>query len=213
MNTTVELVNLWAAFEKKYPNGTIDDFCRYQLISKREVAGCGKLVGGVVPNVTSGLMFKIIGRLSRMHAMYAGLALHGTGVNQIEEFGVLLTIELYKTPRKTEVIYDNLMDLSSGTDMVNRLVKRGFITEHADKTDKRAKRLQLTPGGLKVIEKCKEKIIQQVQMMATGMDTEDQLLCIRLLKDLEIKFSERWQKDKSKKFDVIYKELMAKKPA
>ncbi|MCW3128037.1 MAG: hypothetical protein JWO03_3695 [Bacteroidetes bacterium] len=210
MNTTVELVNQWAAFEKKYPNGSIEDFCRYQLISKREGVVKGKLVGGVVPTNTPGLMFKIIGRIARIHEMYSGIALEKTGVNQIEEFGILLTIDLYKNPRKTEVIYDNLQELSSGTDMVNRLIKRGLVTEHADSEDKRAKRLRLTAAGINAISKAKAGVVSVVEMMTTEMDAEDQLLCIRLLKGLEIKFSERWPKDKGKKFDELYRELTTK---
>jgi DNA-binding MarR family transcriptional regulator len=211
MNRTVELVNLWAAFEEKYPKGSLEDFFRYQLVSRREKGSSGKLVGGIIPTNTPGLMFKIIGRLARLHSMYSNMALAGTGVNQIEEFGMLLTIELQVNPRKTEVIYDNLMELSSGTDMVNRLIKRGFVTEHNDKEDKRAKRLQLTATGAKAIVKSKEKIIKMVGMMAIDMETEDQLLCIQLLKELEIKFSERWQKDKASTFEEVYKDVVAAK--
>jgi DNA-binding MarR family transcriptional regulator len=211
MNKTVEVVNLWAAFEEKYPNGSIEDFCRYQLISKRQIPITGKLVGGIVPTITSGLLMKIIGRISRMHSMYSNLALEGTGVNQIEEFGMLLTIEVEKNPRKTEVIYDNLMELSSGTDMVNRLIKRGLVTEHADKEDKRAKRLQLTPAGAKAIVKSKEKVMRMVEMITQSMPSDDQKLCIQLLKGLEIKLSERWQTDKSKSFEELYKDMMSEK--
>jgi len=211
MNKTVELVNLWAEFESKYPKGSVEDFCRYQLIKKRESENTGKLVGGVIPTNTPGLMLKIIGRISRLHMMYSNLALAGTGVNQIEEFGMLLTIDLQKNPRKTEVIYDNLLELSSGTDMVNRLIKRGFITEHADGEDKRAKRLQLTAAGSKTVIKCKEKVVRMAAMMTSDIANEDLLLCIQLLRDTEIKFSARWQKDKVRAFEDIYKDLMLNK--
>jgi len=46
MNKTVELVNIWAEFEKKHPDGDIKDFCRYHLIHQREIEGKGPLVGG-----------------------------------------------------------------------------------------------------------------------------------------------------------------------
>jgi len=208
MNKTVELVNLWAEFEAKHPKGSIEDFCRYQLISKRENENTEKLVGGIVPTNTPGLLFKIIGRISRMHYMYSNVALEGTGLNQIEEFGMLLTVELKKDPRKTEVIYDNLMELSSGTDMVNRLVKRGLLAEKADHEDKRAKRLHLTAGGAKAIAKSKSKVIALVKMMGADMSDDDQKLCIQLLKGVEMKFSERWLADKAKPFDEVYKDVM-----
>jgi DNA-binding MarR family transcriptional regulator len=211
MNKTVEIVNLWAEFEAKHPKAGIEDFFRYQLINKRESNHAGKLVGGIIPPNTPGLLLKIIGRISRLHMMYSNLALEGTGVNQIEEFGILLTIESHKNPRKTEVIYDSLMELSSGTDMVNRLIKRGFVTEHNDKEDKRAKRLQLTQAGSKAIIKCKEKVVRMVTMMTADMADDDQKICVQLLKGMEIKFSERWLSDKSKPIEEVYREIAASK--
>ena len=95
MNKTVELVNLWAVFEAKYPNGSMEDFFRYQLVSKRENIDDGKLVGGLLPSNTAGLLLKIIGRISRLHSMYSNMSLEETGLNQIEEFSILATIDAH----------------------------------------------------------------------------------------------------------------------
>jgi hypothetical protein len=92
MNKTVELVNTWADFEKKHPDGDIKDFCRYQLIHQREIENNDPLVGGVIPENVDGLLLKIMGRISRMNMVYAYTAFAGTGVDQLEEFGILLTI-------------------------------------------------------------------------------------------------------------------------
>ena len=54
----------------------------------------------VVPAVTDGLLLKIIGRISGLNMNYANPALEGTGLNQIEEFGILATIKQEKNPRK-----------------------------------------------------------------------------------------------------------------
>jgi DNA-binding MarR family transcriptional regulator len=123
----------------------------------------GPLVGGVVPTINDGLLLKIIGRISKLNMNYANLALKGTGLNQIEEFGILLTIKQEKHPKKTEVIYANLYELSSGTDMLTRMKKRGLIKEYNDKEDKRAKRLELTAKGEKVADACKTKILKMQQ--------------------------------------------------
>src|SRR5689334_19534687 len=100
MNKTIELVNLWGSFEEKYPDGSIEDFCRYHLIHQRESENAGPLVGGVIPAYINGLLLKIIGRIAKLNVFYADAALAGTGINQLEEFGMLLTIQQLKTPRK-----------------------------------------------------------------------------------------------------------------
>ena len=211
MNTTVDLVNEWAAFEKEHPGSTIEDFCRHYLASQRHQEVKGPLVGGVVPTINDGLLLKIIGRISKLNMNYANLALKGTGLNQIEEFGILLTIKQEKNPKKTEVIYANLYELSSGTDMLARMKKRGLIKEYDDKEDRRSKRLELTAKGEKIAEACKTKILKNATMMMNDLTEDDKQLCIQLLKNVEVKFSALWQKHKGRNFEEIYKEIVGDK--
>jgi hypothetical protein len=49
----------------------------------------------------------------KLHSIYAPVALESAGLSQMGE------------PRKTEVIFACLFELSTGTDMLNRLKKRG----------------------------------------------------------------------------------------
>src|SRR5260221_10614168 len=206
MNKTIELVNSWGAFEQKHPKGTIEDFCRHYLAHQLQKESKGVLVGGVVPAVTDGLLLKIIGRISKLNMNYANLALEGTGLNQIEEFGMLATIKYEANPKKTEVIYANLFELSSGTDMLTRMKKRGLINEYDDTEDKRSKRLELTTKGEKAVDVCKGKIVRNAAMLMNDLTDDDKQLCIQLLKNVEIKFSALWQKHKGREFDEIFKE-------
>jgi DNA-binding MarR family transcriptional regulator len=202
MNKTVELVNLWGAFEETHPNSSIEDFFRFQLINRRETAG--KLVGGIVPNIRQGLLLKIIGRLAKLNFYYAGLALKGTGLNHLEEFGMLLSIQDLGSPRKIDVLNDSLFEVSSGSDILSRMRKRGFIIEQADKTDKRSKRVKITPLGERAINECKRGIVKNATMILSGMPDDDIDLCIQLLKNIEIRFSALWPGHKGKSFEEIY---------
>jgi len=210
MNKTVELVNIWSDFEKKHPDGDIKDFCRYHLIHHREIESKAPLVGGVVPDHVEGLLLKILGRISRMNMVYAYAAFAGTGIDQLEEFGILLTIHREKNPKKTEVIYSMLLELSSGTDMLSRLMKKGFIREYQDGEDKRAKRLILTPEGENALERGRIQIGKVAEMLLFDMDQDDKQLCVKLLKNVEQKFSALFQEHKAKKFEDIYDSVVDK---
>src|SRR6188768_3640460 len=209
MNKTVELVKLWGLFEQKHPEGSIDDFCRYHLAGQRQQNIKGPLVGGVVPPINAGLLLKIIGRIHKLNMNYANIALTGTDLNQIEEFGILLTVQQEKNPKKTEVIYANLFELSSGTDMLARLIKRDLIMEYDDQEDKRSKRIELTAKGRKAIEACFPKVRKMAVMMMHDLTEDDKELCIQLLKNVEIKFSALWQKHKGKNIEEIYSEVVS----
>jgi DNA-binding MarR family transcriptional regulator len=208
MNKTIELVNSWGTFEEKHPNGSIEDFCRHYLAKQEQHKIKGKMVGGVVPSFNDGLLLKIIGRIQKLNMNYANLALKGSALNQIEEYGILQTIKQDKNPKKTEIIYANLLELSSGTDMLTRLKNRGLIKEYDDKDDKRSKRIELTAKGEKAIEATKLQIFKNAKLLMQDLSEDDKALCIQLLKNIEIKFSALWQKHKSKSFDEIYNELV-----
>ena len=211
MNRTVELVNLWGTFEQQHPNGSIDDFCRHYLARQSQQKIKGPLVGGVVPPTNAGLLLKIIGRIHKLNMNYANIALAGTELNQIEEFGILLTVQQEKNPKKTEAIYANLFELSSGTDMLARLIKRGLIKEYDDQEDKRSKRIELTAKGKKAIETCLPKVKKMALMMMHDLTDDDRELCIQLLKSVEIKFSALWPKHKGKEIEEIYNEVLTEK--
>jgi DNA-binding MarR family transcriptional regulator len=211
MNKTVELVNQWGAYEENHPQGSIEDFCRHYLAQQQQQKTQGTLVGGVVPSFNDGLLLKIIGRIQKLNMNYANLALKGSELNQIEEYGILQTIKLEKNPKKTEIIYANLFELSSGTDMLTRLMKRGLIKEYEDTEDKRSKRMELTAKGEKAIEDTKSKIFKNATLLMNDLSDDDKALCIQLLKGVEIKFSALWQKHKGREFVEIYEEVVGKK--
>ena len=208
VNQTVALVNEWGSFESAHPDGNIADFCRHYLARQEKQKVEGPLVGGVVPGFNDGLLLKIIGRISKLNMAFANMALKDTELNQIEEFGLMGIIRQEKNPKKTEVIYANLFELSSGTDMLARLKKRGLIKEYDDKEDKRSKRVELTTKGDKVMKECTVRIVKNAKMMMHDLNNDDKNLCIQLLKNIEIKYSQLWQKNKGKSFDEIYDEVM-----
>ena len=209
MNKTIQLVNEWGSFEAAYPDANIGDFCRHYLATHQQQKNSGPLTGGVVPPTSEGLLLKMIGRIHKLNMSYANNALENTGVKQVEEFGILLTIQQEQNPKKSEVIYANLFELSSGTDMLNRLIKRGLIKEYDDKADKRSKRIELTAAGVKAIELCIARMRKVASMMTVDLSEDDKQLCIQLLKNIEVKYSALWQQHKDKPFDEVYDNMMS----
>jgi DNA-binding MarR family transcriptional regulator len=208
MNKTVVLLNEWAAFESAHPHGDLADFCRHFLARVQHNRIGGPLVGGVVPPGTDGLLLKLMGRISKLNRHYAASAFEDTGLNQMEEFGILSAIQLQHSPRKTDVINNNLFKLTSGTNMIDRLRDRGLITEYDDEEDKRSKRLELTAAGLEAVEAARRRMMKVSKMMLHALTEDDKVLCIALLKNIEIKHSALWLTHKARSFDEVYEEIM-----
>ncbi len=204
MNTTVELVRLWGEYEQQCADATIEDFCRKYLSGKikSEIVQSKNLLQ---PDL-NGQLIKLLSRIGKFQEIYANKALQEIGLNQIEEFGILIAIFNLKEPIKSEAIFSNMLELSSGTNILVRLEKRDLITEYTDLQDKRVKRLKLTPTGELILMKAKQAIIKVVGMLTQDLAEDDKHLCIQLLKPIDSRFSPIVQKQKNKNFEEIYLE-------
>ena len=206
MNKTVELVKLWGAYEEQNPNATLDNFFRYQLSLIPKTLEKTDQQEKLIPDINGRLMI-LLRRVAKYHITYSNKALEGTGFDQIEEFGLLVTIFNEVNPIKSEAIYNNIIELSSGTNMLNRLKKRGLVTEYADTVDRRVKRLQVTAKGKEALMIAKDKVQRVASMMSYGLSDEDKKLCIQLLSPVNSRFNGMFQKQKNKSFDEIFREM------
>jgi len=207
VNKTVELVTLWGNFEQQNPGCSVEDFFRHQLSltakEEKQAVPSWQLHPGI-----DGKLLILIRRIGKYHMVYSNKALEGTGLEQIEEFGILVTIYNQVNPIKSEAIYNNIIELSSGTNMLNRLKKRGLINEHPDKEDKRIKRIKLTAKGQETLDKAKVRVSQVAKLMVNVMTDEDKQLCMHLLTPVNEKFAGTFQKIKAKTFDEVFDEMM-----
>ena len=208
MNKTVKLVNEWAAFEEKHPNTDIDAFCRHYLLKQKTKHKSAKFLDGLHPPGKSSLLTKLLVKIVRMHDMYMAAALKDVKIKQPEEFYFLSVIKNLNAPKKTEVIYHTVNELSNGLNILSSLLKQGYITEQTDREDKRSKRISLTNKGAGILEQCYERVHQVSELMFSEMEEDDIMLCIQLLKNIETKFSDKWLLDRSKPFEEVYKSLI-----
>lgn len=99
----------------------------------------------------------LLSRSSRFLDFYIKKAFEGLEIGSRLEFQFLISIHEMKNPRKTDVIYFNLVELSTGVESLKRMQKQGLIKDFPDATDKRTKRLSLTSKGHQVLMSALEK--------------------------------------------------------
>jgi DNA-binding MarR family transcriptional regulator len=90
--------------------------------------------------------------------------------------------------------------------MLIRLKKRGYVIEHPDEADKRAKRLKLTAKGEEVVRKAVVLVQKVAHMLVDDLSDEEMQLCIQLLKPIDTRFTGTYQRQKNKPFEEIYME-------
>jgi DNA-binding MarR family transcriptional regulator len=204
MNKTVALLNQWAEFEAKHPDAAPEDFCRYFLVSCRKKETLEGLFDGELPPRSDIVMMKLIDRIARLHAIYIQIALKDLKLSHFEEFSLISAIAQLENPRKTEVIYHTINELSTGLSLLSGLIKNRVIIEYDDPEDKRSKRLRLTPKGGRLLLSCYKQFSRIPEMMLMDIPKEDLEICIQLLKNVEIKYSKLWQQHKGKPFEEVF---------
>ncbi|RFM26180.1 MarR family winged helix-turn-helix transcriptional regulator [Deminuibacter soli] len=209
MNKAVALITAWGDFDARYPESSLEDFCRYYLNTNDTKSTAVAKSPWQMPVSTDFVLMRLVGRIYKLHSFYAAIAMDGTGINTSEEFSLLNAIDGLNEPRKTEAISKALFELSTGSDMLSRLKKIGYISEYADAEDGRSKRLKMTAKGSKALATCRKRMNLLAEMEFHDLTTDEKKLCIHLLNTVDNKFSAAWLLHKGKRFEDIYKEVTA----
>lgn len=112
--------------------------------------------------------------LYRFARHYVKKAFVNTTIRTIDEFGFLASLLKEKSLLKNELIKLHFMEVSSGSEILKRLIKSGLIYEYPDAKDGRAKRVSLTDLGFKEIMNAFDEM-HKVSEIVVGKLTGDEL--------------------------------------
>lgn len=208
MNKAVQFINTWSAFDEQYPEAGLDDFCRHYLAHRKPSPIEIKFPDGMKPPNPNIILAKLIGRLYKLNTFYAEMSLKEIGFNSLEEFLLLNSIFFTTTPKKTEIIYQNFIELSTGLLMINKLIASDYIAEYDDQLDKRSKRLKLTRKGVEFVNEGRKKLHKVHEMFFATVAEDDIKVCAQMLGGIDLMFTNQWIEHKNRPFEDVYQEVM-----
>jgi DNA-binding MarR family transcriptional regulator len=197
-NKITELIQKWGEYESIYPNPQLSDFGKWlstqdqkqkktdTILKKEEryLTKWGSYEEGLKHHhdmksneVQIGML---IGRLSKYGRMYAKKALHPLEMN-LDEFTFLAAVLHLDNPKKSDVINLNLFEPTSGTEILRRLIKLGYVKESINKADKRSKLLKITASGEKTIFKAFEIMTKVGTLVAANLSEKQKTELISML--------------------------------
>jgi DNA-binding MarR family transcriptional regulator len=196
MNKTVELVQEWADFEAKNPEGNLEDFCRNFLAEKEK----NKLMPFELTSSSDYQLIysftKVVNRLSKLWMYFTLNAIKPYGLTSFEEFAFLFSVNQAVSMRKKDLIYMNLIEISSGLLVIDRLVKKGFMEERTDEVDKRSKQVTLTEKGKDTLNVCQVALGEVAEELYGQMPKEDMKSCIQYIWTIEKSIAQKWHQIK-----------------
>ena len=134
-------------------------------------------------NIDSQILHSIL-YMNRSIKMIAKKALAETDLISMDDFHFLVMLQHKQSMKKSELIYSNLLEMPSGIEVINRLIKNDYIEDFADPDDKRSKRVKITSRGEKLVLTMMEKMNQVYAIVLSKLDHQQKIVLLALLKPL-----------------------------
>ncbi len=119
----------------------------------------------------------LISLMYRYAKGYIKKALKDSLIQNPEEFSYLIVLMTFDSLTKTELIVKNVMEKTSGAEVIRRLVNLGLIRQFADEADKRTMRVAVTDLGKAELTRIMPKM-QQVSNLVVGDLTETEIMSL-----------------------------------
>ncbi len=138
---------------------------------------------------------------------YIKKALRESSLHTSDEFSFLITLMTYESLRKSELISKQILEKTSGTVIINRLIHSGMIVETADDIDKRSVRVSITQAGRDEIRSI-IPVMGKVSGIIVGNLTDEEINSLaNLLKKLDYFHNDIYIKKRDSSLTDILSEI------
>jgi len=123
--------------------------------------------------------------MNRYAKMYSRAAILDSSFSTQEDFIYLINLNSFGAMTKMELIKKNIQDKPTGMQIINRLIKQGWVTQSNSENDKRSKIITITETGKEALQAQMEKIRQATMIVSGNLDHIEKMELIRVLQKLE----------------------------
>lgn len=132
-----------------------------------------------------GLLMAYISNLYKYVKHYAKKVLENSPLAGLDDFVFLLSVRYNPHLSKSELIQKQLLEISSGMEILKRLQKENLMNEIPSEIDKRKKILRLTPAGEALVEQLLPAMGQLASLTSADLSLADKVRLLHSLKHLD----------------------------
>lgn len=181
-----ELISKWEEYEGITKNPNLNEFALWlhnntEPVNVPEFGNNNDIKNPPIQAHIGQLMDK----LTRYSDMYIKKALNDIGLNNVEDLKFLGGTLHLNHPRKSDLVSHNMTEFTSGSEVIKRLIAKGFITEEDDAEDKRSKRLSITPKGIETLQQCGPRMQKVSKLIYHNISKAEMAFLYSILKRIE----------------------------
>lgn len=209
----IELVQELDDYCKGITTGhTMDDFVQYLYFKRKSQKVLTRKIGGevehtaAVSQATADDLGRLLGMLNRYAKYYLKMAFANSVLQTPEEFTYLMVLFTYNKLPMTELIRKNIMEKTSGLEVIKRLIRMGLI-EYAEKSDdKRAKPIAISNLGRDVLLGILPQMRLVGEVVAGNLTEDEQRMLVHLMSKLDYHHHKLYDdKEKAALPDYLYR--------
>lgn len=142
----------------------------------------GKVEGRTIESVITTLLV----RLNKYAKFHTKAILLNSDFTSQEDFIYLITLNSFGAMNKIDLIRRNIQDKATGTKIIDRLIKKGWVVQTNSKVDKRNKIVSLTKAGKRALETAMPMIRQVTNQITGNLNELEKQTLVMLLQKLEV---------------------------
>lgn len=126
----------------------------------------------------------LIVHMNRYAKSYSKSAIFNSAFSTQEDFIYLINLKAFGAMTKMELIKKNIQEKSVGMQIINRLIRQGWVDQTDSEVDKRSKLIHINNKGLETLEKQMDKVRQATNIVTGDLIHKEKMELIRLLTKL-----------------------------
>jgi DNA-binding MarR family transcriptional regulator len=146
---------------------------------------------------------RLVSVMYRYAKTYIKKALKGSVIQTADEFTFVIILMTHKSLSKTELINKNIMEKTSGTEVIKRLIKKGLITQFDYENDRRSQHVAVTDKGRQEIFTVLPDMNTVSQIVAGNLTVPERQALAYLLKKLDYHHHNIYTNHKDEELDVL----------
>lgn len=123
--------------------------------------------------------------MNRYAKMYSKAAIIDSSFSTQEDFIYLINLNSFGAMTKIELIKKNVQDKPTGMQIINRLIKHGWVMQSDSDSDKRSKMIRITDAGIKALQAQMGKIRKATNIVTGNLGHREKMDLIRTLQKLD----------------------------
>jgi DNA-binding MarR family transcriptional regulator len=149
------------------------------------------------------LVYTYFIELYRFIKHYSKKALSETTLTTVDDYSFISTLAMIDSLSKSDLITRHLMEITSGTEVIKRLLKLELIYEYPDETDKRSKRVSITVKGKALLKEADEKISVVGNILTGNLNSYEQSQLLAMLTKLHTFHTSIYTENKKSELEAI----------